>query len=110
MSLYLNSASAFALSGLQAASARVSYRAGDIANMATPGYQQTEISQVATPAGPKVTGARPPGPAAPQGLFAQVDLPAAIVDMQSAQRAFEASAAVFKTTDEMTDTLLDALA
>ncbi|MEM8988668.1 MAG: flagellar basal body rod C-terminal domain-containing protein [Pseudomonadota bacterium] len=110
MTAYLASASSIAISGLQAASARVAIRAGDIANLATPGYRQADISQVATPAGPRVTPSRPPGPAAPQGLFAQVDLPAAIVDMNAAKRAFEASAKVLKTSDEMADTLLEALA
>ena len=108
---YLSSVSSYALAGLQAATDRTAIRAGNIANMATPGYVAEEVEQVSTPSGPRVTGARPgDGPAAPQGLFAQVDLPKEIVDMQSAQRAFEATLVTLKTADEMTKTLLDALA
>ena len=108
---YLSSVSTVALSGLQAATDRAAIRAGNIANMATPGYVAEEVEQVSTPSGPRVTGRRPAeGPAAPQGLFAQVDLPKEIVDMQFAKRAFEANIVSLKTADEMTETLLDALA
>ncbi|MEL7028165.1 MAG: flagellar basal body rod C-terminal domain-containing protein [Pseudomonadota bacterium] len=102
--------SSLALAGLQAASTRAAVRAQNISNMLTPGYQSAEPVQTSTPAGPTVTvNAPPPVAPAPQSLFADVDLPREFVDLQMAKRAFEASAAVFKTADEMSKEAIDLL-
>jgi len=44
------------------------------------------------------------------GDFPPLDLASEIVDMQMAKRAYEASAKVIRTADEMSKTLLDAFA
>ena len=95
---------------MNAASARAAARAQNVSNMLTPGYRSAEVIQSSTQAGPTVTvSAPPPVSPVPPGLFADVDLPRELVDLQMAKRAFQASAAVFKTADEMSDAAIDLL-
>ena len=112
----------YALAGMQAATDRLAIRAGNIANVATPGYRAMGVDQEATPFGPVVT-ARPPAqasaPAAPMPPLApetyasffenpsDVQLEQEIVDMTMAKHAYKASALVTRTAGEMQDALLD---
>ncbi len=95
------------LAGLRAAELRVSVRAQNIANWQSEGYRPYVPVQTSEGAGPVVKVTRP---AQLTGDFPEVDLAGEIVDMQMAKHAYEASAKIIRTVDEMEKTLLDAFA
>jgi flagellar hook-associated protein FlgK len=94
-----------AVAGLNAAETRVGVRAQNIANWQSQGYQPLVPVQTSQGAGPvvKVTKAQV------SGDFPQVDLGEEIVDMNVAKTAYEASAKIIRTVDEMEKTLLNAV-
>jgi hypothetical protein len=94
--------------GLRAAEARVNVRAQNIANWLSEDYRPLEPEQTTDESGaPRVRVSRPPEL---QGEYPVVDTASELVDMKMAQRAYEASAKVMRTADEMSKTLLDAFA
>jgi len=94
--------------GLRAAEARVNVRAQNIVNWLSEDYRPIEAEQTTDASGaPRVRVSRPPEL---QGEYPFVDLASELVDMKMAQRAYEASAKVIRTADEMSKTLLDAIA
>ena len=101
------SAFAYGIAGLRAADARVAARAQNIVNWQSQDYRPV-IPEQTTGANDepvvKITRAEL------SGDFPPVDLANEIVDMQIAKRAYQASAKVIRTADEMSKTLLDALA
>lgn len=111
----------YATAGMQAATDRVSIRAGNIANVLTPGYRAVGVNQEATASGPVVTPRAPAegsasayapalSPEAATSFFenpSDVSLERELVDMTMAKHAYKASAQVTKTVSEMQDALLD---
>lgn len=94
--------------GLRAAEARVNVRAQNIVNWLSEDYRPIEAEQTTDASGaPRVRVSRPPEL---QGEYPFVDLASELVDMKMAQRAYDASAKVIRTADEMSKTLLDAIA
>lgn len=96
------------LAGMRAAETRVAARAQNIANWQSEDYRPVEPVQTTESSGAPVV--RVSRPAELSGDFPYVDIAANIVDMQVAQRAYEASAKVIRTADEMSKTLLDTVA
>lgn len=101
------SAFAYGIAGLRAADMRLLARAQNIANWQSQNYRPV-VPQQTTGVNdePVVRITR----ADLSGDFPFVDLAAEIVDMQMAKRAYQASAKVIRTADEMSKTLIDALA
>jgi hypothetical protein len=96
------------LAGLRSAETRVNVRAQNIVNWQSEDYRPLEAEQTTDASGaPRVRVSRPPEL---QGEYPFVDLASELVDMKMAQRAYEASAKVIRTADEMSKTLLDAFA
>jgi flagellar hook-associated protein FlgK len=96
------------LAGLRAAETRVAARAQNIVNWQSEDYRPLEPQQTTDASGaPRVRVSRPPELS---GEFPIVDIAEDIVDMQMAQRAYEASAKVIRTENEMQKTLLDTFA
>jgi flagellar hook protein FlgE len=96
------------LAGLRAAETRVNVRAQNIVNAQSEDYRPLEAEQTTDESGaPRVRVSRPPEL---QGEYPFVDLASELVEMKVAQRAYEASAQVIRTADEMSKTLLDTLA
>ena len=91
-----------ALSGMHAAQTRLAASAHNIANLETEGFHRQTVSQRTPPAG---------------GTLATVDtqtrsghaIEADVVGLLQARNHFLANLAVFKTGDQMTGSLLDAL-
>jgi flagellar hook protein FlgE len=103
----MQSTFAYGIAGLRAADARVGARAVNIVNAQTQDYRPLVPEQTTGPAGEpvvKITRAEL------SGDFPPVDIANEIVDMQVAKRAYQASAMVIRTADEMSKTLLDAFA
>jgi flagellar hook protein FlgE len=101
------SAFAYGIAGLRAAEMRVSARAQNIVNWQSQNYRPIVPHQTTGASNEpvvKITRAEL------SGDFPFVDLENEIVDMQMAKRAYQASAKVIRTADEMSKTLLDALA
>ncbi|MBI1213503.1 MAG: hypothetical protein GC190_18745 [Alphaproteobacteria bacterium] len=101
------SAFAYGIAGLRAADMRVMARAQNIVNWQSQDYQPVVPDQttgINDEPIVKITRAELTGD------FPPVDLAAEIVDMKMAQRAYQASAQVIRTADEMSKTLLDAIA
>ena len=106
---------ASAQAGLNAATDRANIRAQNIVNFNTPGYQSVRPIQTAdAQSAPRVTAAPPSAPGNTDALsstsalaISQVNLAEEIVDFRLAQRAFEASALVARTADELLETTLD---
>lgn len=96
------SVQATAVSGLQAAQARLSVSAHNIANATTPGFRRQQLA-LSTDAGGGVATSvvRAPAP----GAALERD----VVDQLQARHEFAANLAVFRTADRMTGTLLDVL-
>ncbi len=108
-----------ALSGLTAAQTRLTTRARNIVNAATPGYVPDEIQQISTPFGPLaqvVTGRR-------EGVYPQtapafatittqnkVNLEAEMVDFKLAAASYKMSVALFKTAQDVERSALEILA
>ena len=95
------------LAGLRAAETRVNVRAQNITNWLTKDYRPLEPVQTSGTDGPIVKVVRP---AELSGDFPYVDLASEFVDMNVAKHAYQASAQVIRTANEMQKTLLDALA
>lgn len=95
------------IAGLRAAEARVNVRAQNIANWQSVDYRPAVPVQTSSGEGPVVRVSRP---AELTGDFPFVDIATELVDMQLAKRAYQASAKVIRTADEMSKTLLDAFA
>ena len=98
----MSSVQATAVSGLQAAQARLAVSAHNVANAATPGFRRQQLA-LSTDAGGGVatTVVRAPEP----GAALERD----VVEQLQARHEFAANLAVFRTADRMTGTLLDAL-
>jgi flagellar hook protein FlgE len=104
----MSNAMSIGLAGMRAAETRVAARAQNIVNWQSEDYRPVEPEQTTRASGePVVRVSRPPELS---GDFPYVDLAEEIVDMQLAKRAYEASAKVVKTEDEMQKTLLDTFA
>jgi len=91
--------SSIALSGMNAAQASLGSSAHNIANLGTPAFRREEVQQRTAAAGgvsTTVTRAALPGN----------DLERDVVSQLSARNAFLANLAVFRTSNEMTSTLL----
>ena len=98
---------AVGIAGLRAAETRAGVRALNIVNWQSQDYRPLVPEQTTGAAGEpvvKVTKAEL------GGGFPFVDLASEIVDLQMAKRAYQASATVVRTADEMSKTLLDAFA
>lgn len=101
------SALSIGIAGLKAAEARVSARAENIVNWQSEGYRPLVPVQTSAANGPVVKITRP---ADLTGDFPFVDLAAEFVDMSLAKHAYQASAKIIRTADEMQKSLLDAIA
>jgi flagellar basal-body rod protein FlgC len=131
----MGGAESIALSGMNANAAWMDSIASNVANMndtaalpaanaAYTGYQPTTVAMSSGPAGGVTAQIEPLLPAysaaydpsAPlanvQGLVAapNVDLATAVVDQTMALQSYRASAAVFKTAEEMANVTLDMMA
>lgn len=102
------------LAGLRAASTRVAARAENIANQQTDGYRQAVPVQVSTPGGPEVKIQRAPQAQRVDPITGLVVADGSIetdfVDIVQSKAAYKANAAVLRTANELTDSLLDILA
>lgn len=97
----MSSISAIAVSGMSAAQLRLQASAHNIANLGTEGFRRQQVQQASNPQGgvrTSITQALQPG----QSLEAEV------VAQLQAKNDFLASLAVFRTSDRMTGSLLDA--
>lgn len=97
------SVSAIALSGMNAATASLGIAGHNLANLGTAGFRRQVAAHEASASGgvtPRVDTAAEPGSA----------MEADMVGLLSAKHAFLANLAVFRTSNEMTGTLLDTLA
>lgn len=97
----MSSISAIAMSGLSAAQLRLQSSAHNIANLSTDGFRRQQVQQASNPLGgvrTSITQAVQPG----QTLEAEV------VAQLQARTDFLANLAVFRTSDRMTGSLLDA--
>jgi flagellar hook-associated protein FlgK len=112
----MNNVDAYALAGLTAASARLSIRAQNIANMNTEGYRPVVPVQTAEAAGPVVRPVQLPPDRAQQRIpgtdFVEpgTSIEGEIVDTIETSVAYKASAKVLKTGQELDKALLDILA
>lgn len=96
----MNALSSIALSGMNAAQARLDTTAHNVANVATEGFTRQETVQTEQPGGGVNTAVRQastPGPA----------LEADVVTQLQAKHSFIANLAVFKTSNQMAGALLD---
>jgi flagellar hook-associated protein FlgK len=103
----MNSIMNIGVQGMKAAETRVAIRAVNIVNAATPNYQPFVPVQTTQALAPVVRAERlsiGPGRAPFETLAED------IVDMRLASNAYRASAAIVRTADQMSRTLLDALA
>jgi flagellar hook protein FlgE len=98
---------AYGIAGLRAADARASVRALNIVNAQSQNYRPLTVQQTTAATGEPVVKV---SKAQLSGDFPFVDLASEIVDLQMAKRAYQASAKVIRTADEMSKTLLDAFA
>lgn len=130
----MNIALTSSVAGMNAAADRLAIRAGNVANVLTPGYRASEVVQQSTGSGPVVSerlpvdqvttqasgGADAPAPSQqlslPFGDFPEdrppenrsdVSLEYEMTDMMRAEHAYKASANVVRTVGQMQDTLLD---
>jgi len=98
----MSSLSAISLSGLNAAQASLDVSAHNIANLATGGFHRQRAIQSSAPAGGVTTTVVR---AAEPGNAPETDM----VDMLQAKGSFLANLAVFRTSDRMMGSLLDAV-
>lgn len=96
-----------AVAGLRAAETRVHVRAQNVVNWLSEDYVRQIPVQTSEVGGPVIRVQRP---SELSGDFPYVDLATELVDMQLAKHAYQASAKVIRTTDEMTRSLLDMIA
>ncbi len=97
----MSSISAIAVSGMSAAQLRLQTSAHNIANLSTDGFRRQQVQQSSNPLGgvrASVTQARQPGHSLETDVVAQLQ----------AKNDFLASLAVFRTSDRVTGSLLDA--
>ena len=95
------------IAGLRAAEARASVRALNIVNWQSQNHRPLTPQQTTSAAGePVVKISR----VQLGGDFPEVDVASEIVDLQMAKRAYQASAIVIRTADEMSKTLLNTFA
>jgi flagellar basal body rod protein FlgC len=105
----MDSVTAIAASGMQAASLRLESAAANIVKAEAAGPATTNASQPVTPLlayDPNAPYTNLQGTVAP----ANDDLPANLVNLKQAETDFRASLLVYKTSDQMFKTLLDATA
>jgi flagellar hook protein FlgE len=101
----MDALSATGLSGLRAASTRMDVAAFDIANAETPGFRrQQAVLATATP-GVSASVVRDAAPTEDVGVQ-----PEDVVGLLAAKNAFLANLAVFRTGNQVTGTLLQAVA
>ncbi len=99
----MSSVSAIALSGMNAATASLGIAGHNLANLGTAGFRRQLASPETLASGGVVSRA---DTAADPGSAIEADM----VGLLSAKHAFLANLAVFRTSNEMTGTLLDTLA
>jgi flagellar basal body rod protein FlgG len=103
-----------AAGGMNAASARLTVTAGNIANMASDGYKSRRVELTASPGGVAVGAVsvdHRQGPIDLEGVEgSNVDLVKESVDLILEKDQYTASAKVLKAADRMMGTLLDVLA
>lgn len=93
--------SAIAVSGMSAAQLRLQTSAHNIANLGTDGFRRQQVQQASNPLGgvrASVAQAQRPGPSLEADVVAQLQ----------ARNDFLANLAVFRASDRMTGSLLDA--
>ena len=107
-----------ALAGLSAAESRLTARAQNIANAATPGYQAAQVHQTSTPVGPV---ARIEGGFQNSGyptnndrlgfvpVQNKVNLAAEIVDFKLAEASYKANLKVLQAADDLQKSTLEIL-
>ena len=103
----MSSALTYGIAGLRAADMRANVRATNIVNWQSQNYHPLVPEQTTGAIQEPVVKVRR---AELTSDFPFVDLAAEIVDLQMAKRAYQASAKVIRTADEMSKTLLDAFA
>ncbi len=96
----MTSISSIALSGMNAARARLEVSANNIANLDTPGYRRQEVAQSAQPGGGVSATEKK---SAVQGSSLEAD----VVAQLQAKNVFLANLAVFKTGSKLAGSLLD---
>ncbi len=99
----MSSLPSIALSGLSAAQASLGAHAHNLANLGTEGFRRSTTQQTALPDGGV---ASQPARLAQPGPALEADLVGPLQD----KHAFLANLSVFRTYDEMTGALLDAVA
>ena len=97
-----------ALSGIQAASARLDNAANNIANLNTPGFSAREPVQSSSGAGVDVSFSSTSPSLNTQ--TSNVDVPAQVVEVLTDKHSVEAASAVIRTQDSLTKSLLDIVA
>ena len=102
------SAIGFALSAIQAGAVRLENAANNIANLNTPKFEAGIPDQTSGPDGVQITFTK--STSAANSESSNVDLPAQIVDLITAQRGIEANIVSIRTQDEATRSLLNILA
>ena len=97
----MSSLSAISLSGMQAAQVVLGASAHNIANLATAGFRREQVTQQTAPDGGVTTSLQQAGQAGPS-------LEDDVVSQLIAKNQFLANLAVFKTSDQMMGSLLNA--
>lgn len=98
----MNSPSAIALSGMNAAQTALQAAAHNIANLGTTGFRRQQMVQTQNVAGGTTANLQP---ASMPGNSLETDM----VGLLQAKNAFLANLAVFKVSDRMTGSLLNTL-
>lgn len=97
----MDSTSAIALSGMQAAQASLGATAHNIANLVTPGFRRQTVEATPLPGGGVTTSVH-------QAAEPGDDMATDMVGLLTSKNAFLANLAVFRTGDRMLGSLLDA--
>ena len=97
-----------ALSGIQAATARLDNAANNIANINTSGFRAQEPVQSSSGAGVQVTFSSTAPSLNTQA--SNVDLPAQVAELSTDKHSVVVALAVIRTQDSITKSLLDILA
>ena len=113
--MIVGNAQSIGLAALRAATARQAQSAQNVANVNTPGYQASGATPATTSASSGSSSARfaslsgsftPPG-AAGEVAESNTDLAAETVEQMSALHAFKANIVALRTSDEMTQSVLN---
>jgi hypothetical protein len=99
----MDSISAIAVTGMQAAHTRMAVAAHNIANLSTDGFQRQAVIASALPGGGVATTVEPTAARPGAGEFALAD----IIELKLASYQFRANALVLQRTDDTLGALLD---